>query len=146
MGDFGLWTHEAEQAGFVDVVSFHSYDGNQSDMRQGIASARALADLEHVHGLDLLAYRFDGDVPGLMGQVAQAVSKPVIVAGSIDSEARIGAVAEAGAAADLASSASSMARVAPATSLCSLSTSTIGTVLAAGLLLLLGAPEGVKII
>ena len=38
MADFGLWTHEAEQAGFVDVVSFHSYDGNQSDMREGIAS------------------------------------------------------------------------------------------------------------
>ncbi|KRS19039.1 methylglyoxal synthase [Roseovarius indicus] len=63
-----------------------------------VASARALADLEHVHGLDLLAYRFDGDVPGLMRQVAQAVTKPVIVAGSIDSEDRIGAVAEAGAA------------------------------------------------
>ena len=82
---------------------------------------------------------------------------------------------EAAAAADLASSASSVARVALAASLCSLSaaaalplattpaapavscvtspasissslsTSTIGTVLAAGLLLLLGAPEGVKI-
>ena len=49
-----------------------------------VASARALADLEHVHGLDLLAYRFDGDVPGLMRQVAQAVTKPVIVAGHIN--------------------------------------------------------------
>jgi len=63
-----------------------------------VASARALADLEHVHGLDLLAYRFAGDVPALMRQVSQAVTKPVIVAGSIDSDARISAVAEAGAA------------------------------------------------
>ncbi len=69
-------------------------EGPVSDI---VASARALADLEHVHGLDLLAYRFSGDVPALMRQVAQAVAKPVIVAGSIDSEARIGAVAESGA-------------------------------------------------
>ena len=43
MGDFGRWTHEAEQVKYVDVVSFHSYDGNQSDMEQGIASVRKLA-------------------------------------------------------------------------------------------------------
>lgn len=61
-------------------------------------SARRLCDLEYVHGLDLLAYRFDGDVPGLMAQVCGAVEKPVIMAGSIDSEARVEAVAEAGAA------------------------------------------------
>lgn len=63
-----------------------------------VASARHLADLEHVHGLDLLAYRFDGDVPGLMARVCAAVEKPVIMAGSIDSEARVHDVAAAGAA------------------------------------------------
>jgi len=63
-----------------------------------IASARALADLEHVHGLDLLAYRYRGDVPTLMRRVCRAVTKPVIVAGSIDSVDRIFDVAEAGAA------------------------------------------------
>ena len=63
-----------------------------------VASARRLADLEHVHGLDLLAYRFAGDVPALMRALCAAVAKPVIVAGSIDSEARIAAVAGAGAA------------------------------------------------
>ncbi|KMW60398.1 4-hydroxythreonine-4-phosphate dehydrogenase [Candidatus Rhodobacter oscarellae] len=67
--------------------------------RDIVASARALADLEHVHGLDLLAYRFEGDVESLMQRVSAAVSKPVIVAGSIDSEARVRAVAQAGAAA-----------------------------------------------
>jgi len=63
-----------------------------------VASARHLADLEHVHGLDLLAYRHAGDVPALMAAVCRAVAKPVIMAGSIDSEARIRAAAEAGAA------------------------------------------------
>ena len=63
-----------------------------------VASARHLAELEHVHGLDLLAYRFAGDVPGLMTQVCAEVEKPVIMAGSIDSEARVREVAGAGAA------------------------------------------------
>lgn len=62
-----------------------------------VASAKRLADLEHVHGLDLLAYRFGGDVPELMAQVCKAVDKPVIMAGSIDSEARVRDVARAGA-------------------------------------------------
>jgi hypothetical protein len=35
-------------------------EGPASDI---VASARALAALEHVHGLDLLAYRYTGDVP-----------------------------------------------------------------------------------
>ncbi len=60
-------------------------------------SARRLADLEGVHGLDLLAYRFAGDVPALMRAVCQAVEKPVVMAGSIDREARVTAAAEAGA-------------------------------------------------
>jgi methylglyoxal synthase len=63
-----------------------------------VSSAKRLADLEHVHGLDLLAYRFDGDVPGLMAAVCGAVEKPVIIAGSIDGAERVRAVAEAGAA------------------------------------------------
>ena len=63
-----------------------------------VASARRLADLEYVHGLDLLAYRFAGDVPALMRALCAAVAKPVIVAGSIDSEARIATVAGSGAA------------------------------------------------
>lgn len=60
-------------------------------------SARALTDLEGVHGLDLLAYRFRGDVPALMQAVCDATEKPVVVAGSIDSAERVTAVAEAGA-------------------------------------------------
>lgn len=62
-----------------------------------VASARALAALEHVHGLDLLAYRFTGDVPALMAQVSGAVVKPVIVAGSIDRAERVESAARAGA-------------------------------------------------
>ncbi|WP_102223053.1 methylglyoxal synthase [Acidimangrovimonas sediminis] len=63
-----------------------------------VASARRLAALEHVHGLDLLAYRFAGDVPGLMAAVCAAIDKPVIMAGSIDGAGRVRASAEAGAA------------------------------------------------
>jgi methylglyoxal synthase len=63
-----------------------------------VDSARQLVELEHVHGLDLLAYRFQGDVPALMRTVCSAVDKPVVVAGSVDREERIVAAAQAGAA------------------------------------------------
>lgn len=61
------------------------------------ASAKALTDLEGVHGLDLLAYRHRGDVPALMRAVCAATVKPVVMAGSIDREERVIAAAEAGA-------------------------------------------------
>ncbi|MEM0989904.1 MAG: methylglyoxal synthase [Pseudomonadota bacterium] len=66
-------------------------EGPEGDI---VASARTLAALEHVHGLDLLAYRYVGDVPKLM---SAGVPKPVIVAGSIDSAERVEAAAAAGA-------------------------------------------------
>ena len=70
-------------------------EGPQDEIAE---SARALTDLEGVHGLDLLAYRFTGDVPELIRMVCATSDKPVIVAGSIDSAERVNAVAEAGAA------------------------------------------------
>ena len=70
----------------------------QGSIEEIAESARRLGDLETVHGLDLLAYRFDGNVPELMKAVCKATSKPVIMAGSIDQEDRILAVAESGAA------------------------------------------------
>ena len=63
-----------------------------------VASAKALTARDGVHGLDLLAYRSKVDVPALMKAVCAAVSKPVLVAGSIDTPERIGVVKEAGAA------------------------------------------------
>jgi 4-hydroxythreonine-4-phosphate dehydrogenase len=64
-----------------------------------VESARQLAAMDGVYGLDLLAYRFQGDVPDLIGQVCRAVApKPVMVAGSIDRPERIAAVIVAGAA------------------------------------------------
>jgi hypothetical protein len=59
-------------------------------------SAGRLASLDGVTGLDLLAYRFDGDVPQLMQEVVASAGIPVLVAGSIDSTARIDAVGQAG--------------------------------------------------
>jgi hypothetical protein len=59
-------------------------------------SARGLTALEGVYGLDLLAYRFDGDVPALARAVVSACGAPVIAAGSVDSRERIMALASAG--------------------------------------------------
>jgi 4-hydroxythreonine-4-phosphate dehydrogenase len=60
-------------------------------------SARRLTAKRGVHGLDLLAYRFSGDVPSLMSAVVGASFGPVVVAGSVDSDARIDAVKQSGA-------------------------------------------------
>lgn len=50
-------------------------------------------------GINLLAYRWNGDGAALTAAVARAVRIPVLVAGSIDSAERIAAVEAAGAAA-----------------------------------------------
>lgn len=81
---------------FPGRVSGHPsvLEGPEDDI---VESARQLAGLDGVHGLDLLAYRFAGDVPRLIKQVVLAAGKPVIVAGSIDGAERIASVLEAGA-------------------------------------------------
>jgi pyridoxal biosynthesis lyase PdxS len=61
-----------------------------------VEDAKELCALEGVRGLDLLAYRFAGDVPDLAKQVVQAVKKPVIAAGSIDRPERVQAMRAAG--------------------------------------------------
>ncbi len=73
----------------------------QGTVADVVASARRIAALEGVHGLDLLAYRFEGDsadVPALIAAVCAAVGKPVVVAGSIDRAERIGVAVASGAA------------------------------------------------
>jgi hypothetical protein len=47
-----------------------------------------------VDGINLLAYRYDGDVDALVEAVVQATSLPVIAAGSVDSAQRIRALAD----------------------------------------------------
>ncbi|WP_281543738.1 4-hydroxythreonine-4-phosphate dehydrogenase [Grimontia sp. SpTr1] len=59
--------------------------------------AEEISAIDGVDGLDLLAYRFLGDVPELMRRVCEASSKPVIMAGSIDNQERIEAVYQSGA-------------------------------------------------
>lgn len=63
---------------------------------QIVSSAVALAALDGVAGLDLLAYRYSGDVEALIRAVVEAVDVPVIAAGSIASEDRIRTVAQLG--------------------------------------------------
>ena len=53
------------------------------------ADAARLTALDGVHGLDLLAYRFDGDVEAAVAATVAASSGPVIAAGSVDSPERI---------------------------------------------------------
>ncbi len=61
-----------------------------------VASASALGERAGVYGLDLLAYRFDGDVPELVKYVIEATQVPVIAAGSVNSLERIGTLAQLG--------------------------------------------------
>jgi hypothetical protein len=68
--------------------------GTLSDI---VASAKEVSSHPDVSGLDLLAYRWPGDVPELIRQVVTAVDVPVVVAGSIDSPERFAAVRNAGA-------------------------------------------------
>lgn len=63
-----------------------------------VASAITLASRQGVSGLDLLAYRSKGDVPALMEAVCRAVSKPVIIAGSVDRPDQIDIIRKCGAA------------------------------------------------
>jgi hypothetical protein len=67
--------------------------GHPSLLRGSVAeiaeSARSLTSTAGVYGLDLLAYRHDGDVPALVEAVVEASSGPVIAAGSVDSLDRI---------------------------------------------------------
>lgn len=65
-------------------------------LQEIVDDARQLCALDGVHGLDLLAYRFAGDVPQLARHVVQAVKKPIIAAGSIDRPERVQAMRSAG--------------------------------------------------
>lgn len=60
-------------------------------------SARGLTARDGVHGLDLLAYRWAGDVPALVRAVSDASAGPVIAAGSVQTGAQIRALESAGA-------------------------------------------------
>lgn len=71
--------------------------GHPTKLTGSIDDAVRLAALPGVHGLDLLAYRFAGDVEELTRRVVKAVSVPVIAAGSIDSAERVQAMRQAGA-------------------------------------------------
>ncbi|GAB7536409.1 4-hydroxythreonine-4-phosphate dehydrogenase [Burkholderia sp. 3C] len=69
----------------------------EGTMDEIVDDARRIAAVPGVHGLDLLAYRFTGkgDPAELTRRVTQAVTVPVIAAGSIDGEARVKAMIEA---------------------------------------------------
>jgi len=88
-----------------EPVSYFPFAGRVEDhpsrlagsLAEIVASAAQIAAIPGVDGLDLLAYRSTLDAPALVRAVCEAVLKPVIVAGSIDSAERIAAVCGAGA-------------------------------------------------
>jgi hypothetical protein len=61
-----------------------------------VADARRAAELG-VDGINLLAYRYDGDVEALVREVVGATELPVICAGSVDRVERIRALDDCGA-------------------------------------------------
>jgi 4-hydroxythreonine-4-phosphate dehydrogenase len=61
-----------------------------------IADDARRAEQLGVDGINLLAYRYDGNVDALVEAVVDATSLPVIAAGSVDSQARIRALSELG--------------------------------------------------
>jgi 4-hydroxythreonine-4-phosphate dehydrogenase len=66
--------------------------GTISDIVAGAVRAEALG----VDGINLLAYRYDGDVDALVEAVVKATYLPVIAAGSVDSAERIEALGDRG--------------------------------------------------
>ena len=63
---------------------------------QEIADDARRAEALGLHGVNLLAYRYDGDVEALVDAVVSNTSLPVIAAGSVDSVERIRALARNG--------------------------------------------------
>jgi hypothetical protein len=67
----------------------------RGEIEEIVQDARRAEELG-VHGINLLAYRYDRDVDALVEGVVGAVSVPVIAAGSVDSMERIRALADHG--------------------------------------------------
>lgn len=99
-------THPQEVTEILDGTEIHYCPfpgrvvGHPSQLRGTIEeiaeSARRLSAMDSVQGLDLLAYRFDGDVDGLVRAVVEAAEVPVIAAGSVDSDRKIRSLADSG--------------------------------------------------
>jgi NAD(P)H-dependent flavin oxidoreductase YrpB (nitropropane dioxygenase family) len=66
--------------------------GSIAEIAEDARRAEALG----VDGINLLAYRYDGDVDALVEAVVTSTSLPVIAAGSVDSAERIGALERRG--------------------------------------------------
>ena len=89
-----LKSHALKYFPFVGKIQGHPSKlcGSISEI---MAHAISLTNIDGVDGLDLLAYRFTGDVPALIKAVNEASLKPIIIAGSIDRQERIEVVKSA---------------------------------------------------
>ena len=61
-----------------------------------VEDARRLAQIDGVHGLDLLAYRYSGDAIALADAVVRAVDVPIVAAGSISDQTRLERISDCG--------------------------------------------------
>ena len=88
--------HPVRYMPFAGRISGHpsTLEGSQDEI---VADAIRVAGIKGVDGIDLLAHRADGDGDALIAAVCSAINKPVLVAGSINSEDHIRALSEAGA-------------------------------------------------
>jgi len=69
----------------------------QGTVEEIVASARSLAGVPAVAGVDLLAYRHEADPEAVAAGVIDAIDLPVVIAGSVDSEQRVRRICELGA-------------------------------------------------
>lgn len=101
----GTRVHQSASISARSGISYHPFPGTiqghpsrlTGTLADIVSSAKEISGHPDVSGLDLLAYRWPGDVPELIRQVVAAVDVPVVVAGSIDASARFAAVRNAGA-------------------------------------------------
>jgi len=92
----GKCYREVQQIAAAGDIHYYPYVGKivghpcvlEGSIEEIIAEAR---EYEHfrVDGLNLLAYRYDGDIKTLMRSVQSAVTVPMIIAGSVDSITKI---------------------------------------------------------
>ena len=101
----GTHVHEAIELLAGSTVRYFPFPGRiighpsvlDGTIEEIATSAADLSNHEGVHGLDLLAYRHAGPVEPIIDAVVRASRGPVVVAGSIVSEAQIRALTELGA-------------------------------------------------
>jgi len=105
IGGYGEYAADVLEIVRSTNIKFYPYIGQVSgipgvlrgDLNEIVDDARRKQDMG-VNGIDLLAYRYEGDAEELLDAVIHAVEIPVIAAGSVNSLERVRRVIRSGAA------------------------------------------------